>query len=50
MLWGDGMLSPGGEEHLDEIVKGLDLRDKLVILAVLLVVLMYSWPKNMAHG
>ncbi len=31
MLWGDGMLSPGGEEHLDEIVKGLDLQDKLVL-------------------
>jgi len=31
MLWGEGMLSPGGEEHLDEIVKGLDLQDKLVL-------------------
>ncbi len=31
MLWGDGMLSPGGEKHLDEIVKGLDLQDKLVL-------------------
>ena len=31
MLWGDGMLSPGGEAHLDEIVKGLDLQDKLVL-------------------
>ena len=31
MLWGEGMLSPGGEAHLDEIVKGLDLQDKLVL-------------------
>jgi phosphoethanolamine N-methyltransferase len=31
LLWGDGFLSPGGEAHLDEIVKGLDLRDRLVL-------------------
>ena len=31
LLWGDGFLSPGGEEHLAEIVKGLDLQDKLVL-------------------
>ena len=31
MLWGEGMLSPGGEVHLDEIVKRLDLQDKLVL-------------------
>lgn len=31
LLWGEGMLSPGGEAHLDEIVKGLDLQDKLVL-------------------
>ena len=31
LLWGDGMLSPGGEAHLDEIVKGLDLQDKFVL-------------------
>lgn len=31
LLWGDGFLSPGGEAHLDEIVKGLDLRDKRVL-------------------
>jgi len=30
-LWGAGFLSPGGEAHLDEIVKGLELRDKLVL-------------------
>jgi phosphoethanolamine N-methyltransferase len=30
-LWGEGFLSPGGEAHLDEIVKGLDLQDKLVL-------------------
>ncbi len=30
-IWGEGMLSPGGETHLDEIVKGLDLQDKLVL-------------------
>ncbi len=31
LLWGDGFLSPGGLEHLAEIVKGLDLQDKLVL-------------------
>ncbi len=31
LIWGDGFLSPGGEEHLAEIVKGLDLTDKLVL-------------------
>jgi phosphoethanolamine N-methyltransferase len=31
LLWGDGMLSPGGEAHLDAIVAGLDLQDKLVL-------------------
>lgn len=31
ILWGDGMLSPGGEKHLDEIVKELDLQDKLIL-------------------
>ncbi len=31
LIWGDGFLSPGGEEHLAEIVKGLDLQDKLVL-------------------
>lgn len=31
LLWGEGMLSPGGEAHLDEIVKGLDLQEKLVL-------------------
>ncbi len=31
MLWGEGMLSPGGEQHLDEIIKELDLQDKLVL-------------------
>jgi phosphoethanolamine N-methyltransferase len=31
MLWGEGMLSPGGESHLDAIVKGLDLQDMLVL-------------------
>lgn len=30
-LWGDGFLSPGGEPHLDAIVGGLNLRDKLVL-------------------
>ncbi len=30
-LWGDGMLSPGGREDLEKIVKGIDLRDKLVL-------------------
>jgi phosphoethanolamine N-methyltransferase len=31
LLWGDGLLSPGGEAHLDAIVAGLDLQDKLVL-------------------
>ena len=31
MLWGEGMLSPGGEAHLDAIVKGLDLQGKNVL-------------------
>jgi len=30
-LWGEGFLSPGGETHLDAIVQGLDLRDRLVL-------------------
>lgn len=28
LLWGEGMLSPGGEAHLDAIVAGLDLQGK----------------------
>jgi phosphoethanolamine N-methyltransferase len=31
LLWGEGMLSPGGEAHLDAIVEGLDLRSKLTL-------------------
>jgi len=31
LLWGDGLLSPGGEPHLDAIVAGLDLDGKLVL-------------------
>jgi phosphoethanolamine N-methyltransferase len=31
LLWGDGLLSPGGEAHLDAIVNGLDLAGKLVL-------------------
>ena len=31
MVWGDGFLSPGGEAHLDKIVAGLDLQDKLTL-------------------
>ncbi len=30
-IWGEGFLSPGGQAHLDEIVHGLDLADKLVL-------------------
>jgi phosphoethanolamine N-methyltransferase len=31
LLWGEGMLSPGGEAHLDSIVSGLDLAGKRVL-------------------
>jgi len=31
LLWGDGMLSPGGETHLDAIVSGLDLQARKVL-------------------
>jgi phosphoethanolamine N-methyltransferase len=31
LLWGEGMLSPGGEAHLAAIVEGLDLRGKLTL-------------------
>jgi phosphoethanolamine N-methyltransferase len=31
MLWGEGMLSPGGEAHLEAIVRGLDLQGRTVL-------------------
>lgn len=31
LLWGEGMLSPGGEGHLEAIVEGLDMAGKLVL-------------------
>lgn len=31
LVWGEGFLSPGGPAAVDEIVSGLDLRDKLVV-------------------
>lgn len=31
LIWGEGFLSPGGPAAVDQIVAGLDLKDKLVI-------------------
>jgi phosphoethanolamine N-methyltransferase len=31
LIWGDGFLSPGGPAAVDEIVEGLDLRDRQVV-------------------
>ena len=30
-VWGEGFLSPGGKEEIDEILKGIDLTDKKVL-------------------
>jgi len=30
-VWGEGFLSPGGEEEVHEVVRGLDLQDKKVL-------------------
>ncbi|HKJ51168.1 MAG TPA: hypothetical protein VKB27_06675 [Gammaproteobacteria bacterium] len=30
-IWGEGFLSPGGEEEVGEIVRGLDLAGKVVL-------------------
>lgn len=31
LVWGEGFLSPGGPEAMREVVKGLELKDKLVL-------------------
>ena len=31
LVWGDGFLSPGGSAAVDEIVEGLDLKDRTVV-------------------
>ena len=30
-VWGEGFLSPGGTEEIDQILKGLNLKDKKVL-------------------